>query len=150
MTSNGVTAASITPAEIAEILITGERERKEVPQISDTYGDVDIAKAYQAQKVFVQSKLDAGERLVGFKLGLTSRNKQRAMGVDSPLYGRVTSSMLSTYGEPIPFDRFIHPQGRVRDRLPDRQGPAGAGHRDLRAGRDRVGLRRSRRARFPV
>ena len=38
------------------------------------------------------------------------RNKQRAMGVDSPLYGRVTTSMLSAYGEPIPFDRFIHPR----------------------------------------
>ncbi len=58
----------------------------------------------------MQSKLDAGEQLVGYKLGLTSRNKQRAMGVDSPLYGRVTSSMLSTYGDPIPFDRFIHPR----------------------------------------
>jgi 2-oxo-3-hexenedioate decarboxylase len=58
----------------------------------------------------VQSKYDAGERLVGYKLGLTSRNKQRAMGVDSPLYGRVTTSMLSTYGDPIPFDRFIHPR----------------------------------------
>ena len=32
------------------------------------------------------------------------------MGVDSPLYGRVTSSMLSTYGEPIRFDRLIHPR----------------------------------------
>ena len=51
-----------------------------------------------------------GDRLVGYKLGLTSRNKQRAMGVDSPLYGRVTASMLSTYGDPIPFDRFIHPR----------------------------------------
>jgi 2-oxo-3-hexenedioate decarboxylase len=104
------TAETITPAEVAEILITGERERKEVPQISETYGDIDTAKAYEAQKVFVQSKLDAGERLVGYKLGLTSRNKQRAMGVDSCLYGRVTTSMLSDYGEPIPFDRFIHPR----------------------------------------
>jgi 2-oxo-3-hexenedioate decarboxylase len=104
------TADRITPAEVADILITGERERKEVPQISETYGDIDIVKAYAAQQVFVQSKLDAGDRLVGYKLGLTSRNKQRAMGVDSPLYGRVTSSMLSTYGDPVPFDRFIHPR----------------------------------------
>ncbi len=32
------------------------------------------------------------------------------MGVDAPLYGRVTASMISTYGEPILFDRFIHPR----------------------------------------
>src|SRR4249919_2822288 len=99
---------TISANEIAQILIAGERDRREVPQISETHGDPDITTAYAAQRAFVQSKLDAGDRLVGYKLGLTSRNKQRAMGVDSPLYGRVTASMLSTYGDPIPFDRFIH------------------------------------------
>ena len=58
----------------------------------------------------MQSKLDAGETLVGYKLGLTSRNKQRAMGVDAPLYGRVTSGMLATYGDPVDMQRFIHPR----------------------------------------
>lgn len=105
-----MTAGGITAAEIADVLITGERERKEVAQISDSYPDVDVETAYEAQKAFVQSKLDAGDRLVGYKLGLTSRNKQRAMGVDSPLYGRVTSSMISTYGDPVLFNRFIHPR----------------------------------------
>jgi len=99
-----------TPQEIADVLIAGERERTEVAQFSDTYPDIDLATAYAAQRAFVQSKLDAGERLVGYKLGLTSRNKQQAMGVDSPLYGRVTSSMLATYGDPIAFEKFIHPR----------------------------------------
>jgi len=101
---------TVTADEIAAVLIAGERDRVEVAQISDRHPDVDLATAYAAQKAFVQSKLDAGDRLVGYKLGLTSRNKQRAMGVDSPLYGRVTSSMLATYGDPIPFDRFITPR----------------------------------------
>ena len=69
----------------------------------------------------MQSKLDAGERFVGWKLGLTSRNKQQAMGVDSPLYGRVTSGMLSTYGDPVRLDRFIHPRVESRDRVPARR-----------------------------
>lgn len=99
-----------TPQEIADVLIAGERDRTEVARFSDTHPDIDLATAYAAQRAFVQSKLDAGERLVGYKLGLTSRNKQQAMGVDAPLYGRVTSSMLSTYGDPIPFGRFIHPR----------------------------------------
>lgn len=103
------TAPTITPDQIAHILIAGERDRAEVPQFSATHR-IDLTTAYAAQRAFVQSKLDAGERLVGYKLGLTSRNKQQAMGVDSPLYGRVTSSMLATYGEPIRFDRFIHPR----------------------------------------
>ncbi len=95
---------------IADILITAERERKGVAQISDDHPDVDVATAYRAQQAFVQSKLDAGETFVGYKLGLTSRNKQQAMGLDAPLYGRVTSGMISTFGEPVQFDRFIHPR----------------------------------------
>jgi 2-oxo-3-hexenedioate decarboxylase len=95
---------------IADILITAERERKGIAQISDEHPDVDVATAYRAQQAFIQSKLDAGETFVGYKLGLTSRNKQQAMGLDAPLYGRVTSGMISTYGEPVQFDRFIHPR----------------------------------------
>jgi 2-oxo-3-hexenedioate decarboxylase len=95
---------------IADLLITAERERKGIAQISDDHPDVDVATAYRAQRAFVQSKLDAGETFVGYKLGLTSRNKQQAMGLDAPLYGRVTSGMISTYGDPVRFDRFIHPR----------------------------------------
>ena len=95
---------------IADILITAERERKGIAQISDDHPDIDVATAYRAQQAFVQSKLDAGQTFVGYKLGLTSRNKQQAMGVDAPLYGRVTSGMLAPYGEPVRFDRFIHPR----------------------------------------
>ena len=98
------------PQDIAGELIVAERERKAIGQFSDVYSDFDVSTAYRAQRAFVQSKLDAGERLVGYKLGLTSRNKQVAMGVDSPLYGRVTSGMICEYGEPVRMDRFIHPR----------------------------------------
>jgi 2-oxo-3-hexenedioate decarboxylase len=99
-----------TAAQIAATLTEAERGRKAIPQFSNLDPTLDVATAYRAQQAFVQAKIDAGDTLVGYKLGLTSRNKQQAMGVDSPLYGRVTSSMLSTWGDPIPFDRFIHPR----------------------------------------
>ena len=100
----------IDAQDIADELIAAEREHKAIGQFSDNHPDFDLDTAYRAQRVFVQSKLDAGERFVGYKLGLTSRNKQQAMGVDAPLYGRVTSGMLCAYGEPVRLDRFIHPR----------------------------------------
>lgn len=100
----------ISASEIANDLIAAERERKGIAQFSDNHPDIELDTAYQAQRAFVQSKLDAGERFVGYKLGLTSRNKQQAMGLEAPLYGRVTSGMLSAYDEPIRLDRFIHPR----------------------------------------
>jgi 2-oxo-3-hexenedioate decarboxylase len=106
-----VTQKGVIDAQgIADILIAAERERRGIAQISDDHPGVDVATAYRAQQAFVQSKLDAGETFVGYKLGLTSRNKQQAMGLDAPLYGRVTSGMISTYGDPVRFDRFIHPR----------------------------------------
>lgn len=100
----------ISAQQIADILIAAEKNRTGIAQISDAHPDVDVATAYQAQRAFVQSKLDAGEKIVGYKLGLTSRNKQQAMGLDAPLYGRVTSGMIAAYGDPIRLDRFIHPR----------------------------------------
>ncbi len=101
---------TLSAREIADTLITSERERKGIAQFSDDHPDISVETAYEAQKAFVQSKLDAGETFVGWKLGLTSRNKQRAMGLDAPLYGRVTSGMLFATDEPVRLDRFIHPR----------------------------------------
>ena len=101
---------TISAQEIADVLIDAERTRTGIAQFSDAHPDIPVATAYAAQQAFVQSKLDAGETFVGWKLGLTSRNKQQAMGVDAPLYGRVTSGMLATFGDPVRLDRFIHPR----------------------------------------
>ena len=101
---------SMTAQEIADVLVDAERAAEGHRPVLRHQPDIPVATAYAAQKAFVQSKLDAGETFVGWKLGLTSRNKQRAMGLDAPLYGRVTSGMLSTHGDPVRLDRFIHPR----------------------------------------
>ena len=101
---------TISAQEIADTLVAAERERKGIAQFSDEHPDIPVETAFAAQKLFVRSKLDAGESFVGWKLGLTSRNKQQAMGLAAPLYGRVTSGMLLTHGEPVHLDRYIHPR----------------------------------------
>jgi 2-oxo-3-hexenedioate decarboxylase len=100
----------LSPEDIASELARAERERTAISPFSDKYPDLDVDSAYRAQRISVDRKLESGERLLGYKLGLTSRNKQQAMGVDAPLYGRVTSGMISPFGDPVPLDRFIHPR----------------------------------------
>jgi 2-oxo-3-hexenedioate decarboxylase len=100
----------IDPSAIAKELATAERDRTELRPFSDTWPDLDVETAYRVQWTGVAAKLDAGETLIGAKLGLTSRIKQQVMNVDSPLYGWVTSSMLTAYGEPVDLSAFIHPR----------------------------------------
>ncbi len=65
--------------------------------------------AYQIQRGVVDARIGRGARLLGGKLGLTSRAKQIAMGVDEPLYGFVTSDMLAD-GSELDLDALIHPR----------------------------------------
>ena len=100
----------IDASEIAQELAAAERERRHLQPFTDASPELDLDTAYAAQWAGVQAKLDAGERLVGAKLGLTSKAKQQVMNVDAPLYGFVTSGMLAPYGEPVELARFIHPR----------------------------------------
>jgi 2-oxo-3-hexenedioate decarboxylase len=95
---------------IARDLAASERERRHRQPFTDEFPALDLETAYAAQWAGVQAKLEAGERLVGAKLGLTSKAKQKVMNVDAPLYGFVTSGMLSPYGEPVELAKFIHPR----------------------------------------
>jgi 2-oxo-3-hexenedioate decarboxylase len=100
----------IGPSQIAQVLASAQRDRRARSPFTDEDPELDESTAYDAQWAGVEARLDAGERLVGAKLGLTSRIKQQAMKVDSPLYGWVTSGMLLPYGEPVELTRFIHPR----------------------------------------
>jgi len=100
----------IEASQIAEVLASAERDRKELSPFTDEHPDLDLETAYDAQWAGIERRRAAGERLVGAKLGLTSTAKQRVMNVDAPLYGWVTDRMLLPYGEPVELSRFIHPR----------------------------------------
>ena len=51
--------------------------------------------AYKAQALVVEHRLQAGERLLGVKLGLTSKVKRLALGIHEPVYGRLTTGMVA-------------------------------------------------------
>jgi 2-oxo-3-hexenedioate decarboxylase len=99
-----------TAREIAAGLGEAARDRAPLPPFTDARPELDAETAYAAQWRLVQERLAGGERLIGAKLGLTSRAKQEAMGVDVPLYGWLTSGMVLEPGTPLPTERFIHPR----------------------------------------
>ena len=95
--------------QIAQYLEAGELEKREVVKVTSTIKpDLTVEEAYQAQELLVQSKLDKGHRIVGPKMGLTSKAKWDQMGVKEPVYGYVFDYMLVDNGGVVPFQ--IHPK----------------------------------------
>jgi 2-oxo-3-hexenedioate decarboxylase len=94
---------------LAESLDDAARNRTTVSSLSARH-DLDVAAAYQVQEQLVALREARGERIIGGKLGLTSKAKQVAMGVHQPLYGIITSDMVVRSGGPLVLSRLIHPR----------------------------------------
>ncbi len=95
---------------LAALLWDAEQERREVEQLSAAHPQLDATLAYEVQRINYERRLAAGERPLGFKLGLTSRAKQEAMGVAAPLWGRLTADLLHDEEEPLRVGELIHPR----------------------------------------
>jgi 2-keto-4-pentenoate hydratase len=100
----------IDSRSVADQLLVARRERKAISPFTDEHPDLDLTTAYAAQGLFIEALLEAGERIVGAKVGLTSRAKQEAMGVDEPLSGWLTDAMVLEPGAPVPLDALIQPR----------------------------------------
>jgi 2-oxo-3-hexenedioate decarboxylase len=96
--------------ELATRLAEAERGRRAIPQLVDEHPDLDVDTAYEVQRLGFERRVAAGDRVLGYKLGLTSRAKQEAMGVSDPLWGRLAASMLHAEEEPLAVGELIHPR----------------------------------------
>ncbi|MEV0001751.1 fumarylacetoacetate hydrolase family protein [Micromonospora sp. NPDC050980] len=71
---------------------------------------LDVPTAYRVQEAVVAHRLARGERLVGLKLGLTSRAKMAQMGVDEVIWGRLTDAMRVPDGGTLRLADHLHPK----------------------------------------
>ncbi|MER7008941.1 4-oxalocrotonate decarboxylase [Dactylosporangium sp. NPDC000555] len=93
----------------AERLDEAERTRTAIPQVVSQSG-ADADEAYRIQAALVARRVSRGERLVGIKLGLTSRAKMAQVGVDQVIWGRLTDAMRIGDGGAVDTGRYIHPR----------------------------------------
>jgi 2-oxo-3-hexenedioate decarboxylase len=98
------------PQAIADALIAAERNRTPIAPFTRKLPFLDVQTAYKAQALFVEHRLQAGERMVGAKLGLTSAVKRKALGINEPVFGRLTSGMVVPHGEPVRLGELIRPR----------------------------------------
>lgn len=92
-----------------------------IAPLRDTLGTNDPATAYAIQDANTRHWLASGRRLVGRKIGATSRAVQTMLGLDQPDYGMLFADMAFTDGEEIPFDQLHQPkvEGEIAFALKD-------------------------------
>ena len=88
-------------------------ERRTVPPLLEREPDITLDDAYRIQLRMVQRRLDAGESIVGKKIGVTSKPVQDFLGVYQPDFGQLTSGMVYREGEPIDLGRLIQPKAEA-------------------------------------
>ncbi|HJE60933.1 MAG TPA: fumarylacetoacetate hydrolase family protein [Nocardiopsis listeri] len=96
--------------QAAQRLLTAAATATPCAPVRDLLGEHDQELAYEVQESITRSRLAAGARVVGRKIGLTSRAVQEQLGVPSPDFGTLLDDMVHADREPLPLERFLQPR----------------------------------------
>lgn len=98
---------------LANSLEEAERSRKPIGIFSHAHPDITIEDAYAIQREWMRIKCANGRKVVGHKIGLTSKAMQDAVGIDEPDYGVLLDDMVEHDGASIDMSRFRQPRLEV-------------------------------------
>jgi 2-keto-4-pentenoate hydratase len=104
-----VTAPELIQAA-ADRLLTAAATGRPCAPVRDLIGTTDQDSAYRVQAAVNGDRVAAGHRVVGHKIGLTSRVVQTQLGVGSPDFGTLFGDMAYADREPMPLHRFLQPR----------------------------------------
>jgi len=93
----------------AEVVDEAARTATAIAQF-DGDNALNLDEAYAVQAMSIARRLDRGERRVGVKMGLTSRQKMEQVGVSEVVWGRLTSAMRIEEGGMLDMAKFVHPR----------------------------------------
>jgi 2-oxopent-4-enoate/cis-2-oxohex-4-enoate hydratase len=87
--------------------------RVPVEPLTSREAGLTIDDAYRIQLRMVQRRLDAGESVVGKKIGVTSQVVMDMLGVNQPDFGHLLSGMVFDESDPIRTDTLIAPRAEA-------------------------------------
>ncbi len=108
-----MTIDSKTVQGVAARLREAAQTGKAIPPIRDQLEGGGIKAAYAVQQENTDHALKQGRRLVGRKVGLTSKSVQKQLGVDSPDFGMLFADMELYDGEEVTLGRVLQPKAEA-------------------------------------
>ena len=94
----------------AEAILTAETTRVPCVQPSQQWPEMGLDDAYDVQRRWAEARIAQGARIVGRKIGLTSRAMQMASKMTEPDYGVILDDQLYSDGARIAAGTFIKPR----------------------------------------
>jgi 2-keto-4-pentenoate hydratase len=94
----------------ARALYDARRNRAAIAPFTDDDPTLGMADGYAVQSELVKLILADGDRIIGYKAGLTSKPMQTMLAVDQPDYGPVLASTVYRDGDEVSVSRFIQPK----------------------------------------
>lgn len=96
--------------DIAAKLLQAESERVPIDTLTETYPGLTVEDAYRIQLESITMKLAQGRKVIGKKIGLTSKGMQKLLGVNEPDYGHLLDNMLLLEGESCQRQELLLPK----------------------------------------
>lgn len=81
-----------------------------IEQISQTHHISGLDEAYAVAQINTEYKLNQGARIIGKKVGLTSKAVQQQLGVDQPDFGILFDDMEYLDGDTVPVSQLMQPK----------------------------------------
>lgn len=108
-----INSQSLTEEQIcaaADSLVRAEDSAEQIVQLSQTYPEIQIDDAYAIQNRVRELRLASGVKLIGHKVGLTSKAMQESSQIDEPDYGCLFDTMMLADGGTVQHSRFCVPR----------------------------------------
>jgi 2-oxo-hept-3-ene-1,7-dioate hydratase len=96
-----------------EILLNADKEKKQAVQLSTTYPQITIEDAYAISTAVAQHRMRNGAKLIGHKVGLTSKAMQASSQINEPDYGHLLDTMMIADGAKVPHASYCLPRVEV-------------------------------------
>jgi 2-oxopent-4-enoate hydratase len=95
---------------IVKELLDAEATCRPIDPITARYPGMTLDDAYAIQIRTIEEKVRAGAKVVGRKIGLTSKAMQALIGIDEPDFGIIVDSKVFREGEAIPAGGMMAPR----------------------------------------
>ena len=96
--------------EYAKALIVAEDTQTPIESLTNQYPELNFEDAYKIQLKIIEGKTKRGEKIVGKKIGLTSKAMQQLANIHEPDYGFLTDRMIVYEDFPVKRSDLINPR----------------------------------------